>query len=66
MNFIAKKGLFTGIFTGLGMGGGMFLIPLYRKLNCNAIQAAATCSFTVLMSSILNVIQGSLLGIITF
>ncbi len=56
----------AGLFSGLGLGGGLFLIPMYKNLGCNAIQAAATCSFTIFISSLLNVIQGVLLGIIGF
>jgi uncharacterized membrane protein YfcA len=48
----------------MGLGGGIFLIPMYKTLGCNPIQAAATCSFTIFSGSLLNVIQGSLLGII--
>lgn len=58
MSFLA------GIFSGLGRGGGFFLIPVFKALGCNSIQAAATCSFTVFSSSLLNVIQGVMLGII--
>lgn len=54
----------AGLFSGMGLGGGIFLVPMYKSLNCNSIQAAATCSFTIFSSSLLNVIQGSLLGII--
>lgn len=56
----------AGLFSGLGLGGGMFLVPMYKSLGCNAIQAAATCSFTIFLSSLLNVIQGTLLGLIGF
>jgi uncharacterized membrane protein YfcA len=56
----------AGLFSGLGLGGGMFLIPMYKSLGCNAIQAAATCSFTIFLSALLNVIQGVLLGLIGF
>ncbi len=56
----------AGLFTGLGLGGGLFLVPMYKTLGCNSIQAAATCSFTVFLSSLLNVIQGALLGLIGF
>lgn len=54
----------AGVFSGMGLGGGLFLIPMYKSLGCNPIQAASTCSFTVLMSSLLNLIQGILLGVI--
>ncbi len=56
----------AGLFSGMGLGGGIFLIPMYKSLNCNPLQAAATCSFTIFSSSLLNVIQGSLLGMIGF
>jgi uncharacterized membrane protein YfcA len=54
----------AGLFSGMGLGGGIFLIPMYKSLGCNGIQAAATCAFTVFSSSLLNVIQGSMLGLI--
>jgi uncharacterized membrane protein YfcA len=63
---VAEKSFLTGIFSGMGLGGGLFLIPMYKALGCNPIQAAATCSFTILSGSLLNVIQGILLGIIGF
>lgn len=56
----------AGLFSGLGLGGGLFLIPMYKSLGCNPIQAAATCSFTIFLSAFLNVIQGALLGLIGF
>lgn len=61
---MTKNSLLAGIFSGLGRGGGFFLIPAYKALGCNSIQATATCSFTVFSSSLLNVIQGVMLGII--
>jgi uncharacterized membrane protein YfcA len=54
----------AGLFSGLGLGGGMFLIPMYRSLGCNSIQAAATCAFSIFTTSLLNCIQGILLGVI--
>ena len=48
----------------MGRGGGFFLIPAYKSLGYNSIQATATCSFTIFSSSLLNVIQGVMLGII--
>lgn len=66
MNYIARNSWMAGVYNGLGLGGGVFLIPMYKSLGCNPIQAAATCSFTILSGSLLNVIQGILLGVIGF
>ena len=64
ITYVTKMSFFAGIFSGLGRGGGFLLIPVYKALGCNSIQAAATCSFTVFSSSLLNVVQGVMLGII--
>jgi uncharacterized membrane protein YfcA len=56
----------AGLFSGLGLGGGIFLVPMYKSLGCNPIQAAATCAFSIFITSLLNCIQGILLGIIKF
>lgn len=54
----------AGIFGGFGLGGGLFLVPMYRSLGCNSLQATASCAFSIFVTACLNCIQGILLGVI--
>ena len=41
----------AGIINGFGLGGGMFLIPMYLGMGFTSIQSTGTSSFNVLLSS---------------
>jgi uncharacterized membrane protein YfcA len=41
----------AGIMNGFGLGGGMFLIPMYLGMGFTSIQSTGTSSFNVLLSS---------------
>lgn len=58
--------MFAGIFSGLGLGGGIFLVPLYRHLKLSPIQATSTCVFSVFITSAINVVQAIFLGALSF
>ena len=60
-----KNSLGAGMLSGLGLGGGIFLVPLYRQLNSTPVQASSTGAFTVFITAGLNVIQALFLGIIS-
>ena len=60
-----KNSIGAGIFSGFGLGGGVFLIPMFRMLGLNAVQASSTGAFAVFIAAILNVIQALLLGVLS-
>ena len=55
----------AGIFSGFGLGGGLFLVPMYRGVGCQPLEATASTAFTIVITSAINCVQGILLGIIT-
>jgi uncharacterized membrane protein YfcA len=54
----------AGIFSGFGLGGGLFLIPMYRSLGCSPLSATASTSFTIFITAFINCVQGIFLGVI--
>ena len=64
IKYIIYYGILAGIFSGFGLGGGLFLVPLFRGLGCQPSQATATTSFTIVITSAINCVQGFLLGVI--
>ena len=64
-SLLVKNSIGAGIFSGLGLGGGVFLIPMFRMLKLNAVQASSTGCFSVFIAAILNVIQALLLGVLS-
>lgn len=65
-NMLLRDSLGAGIFSGLGLGGGIFLVPLYRQLKLTPLQASSTCVFTVFVTSTMNVIQALFIGVLSF
>ena len=61
---IIKNSLGAGMLGGLGLGGGILLVPLYRSLDTSPVEASATGAFTVFLTSGLNVLQVLSLGIL--
>ena len=56
----------AGIFSGFGLGGGLFLVPVYRHLKLNPMQATATCTFTIFVTATINCLQAILIGVMSF
>ena len=65
MKDIIYYSITAGIFSGFGLGGGLFLVPMYRCLGCSPLQATASTSFSIVITSFINCVQGVLLGVIT-
>jgi uncharacterized membrane protein YfcA len=63
---LIKYSIGAGIFSGLGLGGGIFLVPMYRHLGLTSFQATSTCAFTVFITSGINAIQALFLGVLSF
>lgn len=63
-NEIIYNGIKSGIFSGFGLGGGLFLVPLFRGFGCNPLEATATTTFIIVVTSGINCVQGFLLGVI--
>ena len=56
----------AGILSGFGLGGGVLLVPMYRKLGCKPLEATATCAFGISITSFINCIQAVAIGAIQF
>ena len=37
MKDIAYYSIMAGVFSGFGLGGGLFLVPMYRALGCQPL-----------------------------
>ena len=53
---------FAGVLSGLGLGGGIILVPLYNELGLSPVHASSTSGFTVFVASGINVIQALFIG----
>ena len=62
---VIQKAIGAGIFSGFGLGGGIFLVPLFRLLGLNPLQATATCSFTIFITSGINCLQAIFFGVLS-
>ena len=62
---IVRNSVGAGIFSGLGMGGGIFMIPMFRIVGLSPVQASASGAFAVFIAAFLNVLQALFLGILT-
>jgi uncharacterized membrane protein YfcA len=61
--YLFLGGLVSGILAGLlGIGGGVFLVPLLRTLGYTYAQAVATSSLAIVMTSISGSIQNWRMG----
>ena len=60
-----RNSLGAGMFSGFGLGGGIFLVPLFRQLGLNPLQASSTCTFTICVTATMNVAQAMFLGILS-
>lgn len=58
--------IFAGIFSGFGLGGGIFLVPMFRHFKLSPMQATSTCTFTIVIVSFINTIQALFLGVLSF
>lgn len=55
----------AGIFSGFGLGGGIFLVPMFRHFKLSSIQATSTCTFTLVVVSFINTLQSLFLGVLS-
>lgn len=60
-----EKAVCAGIFSGFGLGGGIFLVPLYRSLKLNPLQATATCTFSIFITATINCLQAIFIGVLS-
>ena len=64
---LAILGLFSGLLAGvMGLGGGVVLVPLIQALGYSPVQAVATSSLAILMTSISASIQNYRMGNLDF
>ena len=61
---LVRSSLSAGVFSGFGLGGGMFLIPMFRQLGCSPLQATASGTFAIFLTSFINCVQGIVIGVI--
>ena len=59
---VTISGLVAGVVGGLGIGAGVLLVPLFRKLGLSQTQASSTSAFTVFIVSGVNVVQAFFYG----
>lgn len=59
------KGFGAGVFSGFGLGGGVYLVPLFRNMRLNPLQATATTTFTIFVAATINCLQAMLLGVLS-
>ena len=64
---LAGLGLFSGLLAGvMGLGGGVVLVPLIQALGYSTVQAVATSSLAILMTSISASIHNYRMGNLDF
>ena len=64
---LAVLGLFSGLLAGvMGLGGGVILVPLIQALGYSPVQAVATSSLAILMTSISASIHNYRMGNLDF
>lgn len=64
---LAGAGLFSGILAGLlGIGGGTVLVPILLAMNYTPLQAVATSSLAIVITSISGSIQNWRMGFLDF
>lgn len=63
---IIKGSALGGLYSGFGLGGGLFLVPMYKSLGLNPLQATASTSFNILITTSINTIQAVFIGAIHF
>jgi len=64
---LAVLGLFSGLLAGvMGLGGGVVLVPLIQALGYSPVQAVATSSLAILMTSVSASIHNYRMGNLDF
>lgn len=64
---LAIAGIFTGVLAGfLGIGGGTVLVPILVTLGNSAVEAVATSSLAIVVTSISGSIQNWRMGYLSF
>ena len=51
-----------GIYSGFGLGGGLFLVPMFRDLGLDQLQSTATVAFCIAVVAFSNAIQAFFIG----
>jgi len=65
--FLLAGGLFSGLLAGLlGIGGGTVLVPLIVTLGYTPVEAVATSSFAIVMTSLAGSLQNWRMGLLDF
>lgn len=54
-----------GIYSGFGLGGGLFLVPMFRELGLDQLQSTATVAFCISVIAFCNTVQAFFIGAIT-
>ncbi|ERN42366.1 putative permease [Rubidibacter lacunae KORDI 51-2] len=64
---LAIVGLFTGVLAGfLGIGGGTVLVPILVALGARPVEAVATSSLAIIVTSLSGSIQNWRMGLLSF
>ena len=60
-----KYGFLGGIYSGFGLGGGIFLVTIFRSLGLDQLQSTATVAMCISVVAFNNTIQSIFIGAIT-
>jgi uncharacterized membrane protein YfcA len=61
---IANNSVLAGLYSGFGLGGGLFLVPMYKNLGLDPLQATASTAFNILIVASINTLQAIFIGAI--
>lgn len=63
---IVNYSVLAGLYSGFGLGGGLFLVPMYKNLGLDPLQATASTAFNILVTASINTLQAVFIGAIKF
>jgi hypothetical protein len=67
LSILSVLGLFSGLLAGVfGIGGGTILVPIIKGFGFTPVQAVATSSLAIIMTSLSGSIQNWRMGYLNF
>ena len=59
---LVQKSMGAGVISGFGLGGGIFLVSMYRNMGCTPLEATASSAFGIFITSFINWVQAIAFG----